>query len=213
MYPCFQRRDIKSAGAGNVDRNCRSARATEQSDKTKQEVAFRYHVGILFIHGIGAQRRGQTLAEFGGPIYLWLVDRFRGLDRRWREAINDNSQQPLLERWRKHIEDWATDGFHTAAMEAGLTHLPACWYGQVAPSRGGGACEPSCKFNSLSPPLWGASEPKRTVATLRFGTFMSLAAPENSISYRERNALWRVAPRPTEGHRCSTYRECRPTCR
>jgi hypothetical protein len=53
-----------------------------------------YDVGVLFIHGIGAQRRGHTLAEFGGHLYHWLTDRYRGLDQRWREAIDADSGDP-----------------------------------------------------------------------------------------------------------------------
>lgn len=29
-------------------------------------------VGVLFVHGIGAQPRGKTLAEFAGPLVAWL---------------------------------------------------------------------------------------------------------------------------------------------
>lgn len=29
-------------------------------------------LGILFVHGIGAQRKGETLASFGGALYRWL---------------------------------------------------------------------------------------------------------------------------------------------
>ena len=68
-------------------------------------------MGILFIHSIGAQRRGQSLAEFGRPIYFWLQDRFRGIDRRWREAIRAHSDEALLEKWRGKVEDWANEGF------------------------------------------------------------------------------------------------------
>ena len=64
-----------------------NAQVVEQSDQPS-----RFHLGVLFIHGIGAQKRGQTLAEFGAPVYVWLKDRLNGLDRRWREAI---SQQAL----------------------------------------------------------------------------------------------------------------------
>ena len=71
----------------------------------------RLTVGILFIHGIGAQRRRQLFAEFGRPIYFWLQDRFRGIDRRWREAIRAHSDEALLEKWRGKVEDWANEGF------------------------------------------------------------------------------------------------------
>ena len=38
-------------------------------------------VGVLFIHGIGTQRKGETLASFGGALYRWLeLAKFRGGD-------------------------------------------------------------------------------------------------------------------------------------
>src|SRR5580765_7358126 len=40
-------------------------------------------VGVLFIHGIGTQRNGETLASFGGALYRWLeLAKFRGGDGR-----------------------------------------------------------------------------------------------------------------------------------
>ena len=40
-------------------------------------------VGVLFIHGIGTQRKGETLASFGGALYRWLeLAKFRGGDDR-----------------------------------------------------------------------------------------------------------------------------------
>ena len=79
---------------------------TEQSTED-----VRPDIGVLFVHGIGSQRRGQTLAEFGEPIYLWLRDRFSGLDRQWREAISNHPQQQELKEWRFKVEVWANDGF------------------------------------------------------------------------------------------------------
>jgi hypothetical protein len=63
-------------------------------------------VGILFVHGIGAQKRGETLSAFGAPVYRWLEQRFLGVDRRWQAAAGLSRQE-----WRRRIEDWATDGF------------------------------------------------------------------------------------------------------
>jgi len=67
-------------------------------------------LGVLFVHGIGAQVRGQTLAQFGAPVYQWIRDRFRGLDRRWRQA-------KVPPRWRDGVEEWANDGFRAPAVE------------------------------------------------------------------------------------------------
>ena len=46
----------------------------------------RHALGVLFVHGIGAQRRGETLAEFGRPILHWLEEWCAGLHDRWLGA-------------------------------------------------------------------------------------------------------------------------------
>ena len=43
----------------------------------------RYDLGVLLVHGIGVQRRGETLADFGGPILQWLQVWCGGLHDRW----------------------------------------------------------------------------------------------------------------------------------
>jgi len=40
-------------------------------------------VGVLFVHGIGTQPRGRTLAEFAGPLVTWLQGWYDGLHARW----------------------------------------------------------------------------------------------------------------------------------
>jgi len=40
-------------------------------------------VGVLFVPGIGVQPRGNTLAEFGGPLVKWLEDWYAGLHDQW----------------------------------------------------------------------------------------------------------------------------------
>jgi hypothetical protein len=68
-------------------------------------------IGVLFIHGIGSQKRSRTLSEFGEPIHAWLTDRFRGLDRQWREVIAADPQGSTLEPWRNEVEAWADNRF------------------------------------------------------------------------------------------------------
>lgn len=74
----------------------------------------RSDIGVLFVHGIGAQSRGQTLAEFGAPVHDWLIDRFHGLDRQWRAAIDNAAAPSALKAWRTQVEAWADDGFQPA---------------------------------------------------------------------------------------------------
>src|SRR5262245_23735565 len=81
--------------------------STQSAATTSRNVTF--DMGLLFVHGIGSQRRGQTLADFGEPIFCWLEDRFLGLDQRWREATE--GQKDL--DWRSQVEVWATEGFRT----------------------------------------------------------------------------------------------------
>jgi hypothetical protein len=66
------------------------------------------NLGVLFVHGIGAQQRGATLSAFGGTLYTWLAERFAGHDLKWHDALSD---QPELIEWWLHLENWATDGF------------------------------------------------------------------------------------------------------
>jgi hypothetical protein len=37
-----------------------------------------YPLGVLFVHGIGSQKRGQTLRAFGGPLHAWLEEWLAG---------------------------------------------------------------------------------------------------------------------------------------
>jgi hypothetical protein len=49
----------------------------DNEDKSRQDT--RSDVGFLFVHGIGLQKRGETLTEFGDGLIKWL--------QRWREGI------------------------------------------------------------------------------------------------------------------------------
>lgn len=70
--------------------------------------ACKCNLGILFVHGIGAQQRGASLSAFGRPICTWLRERFDGHDQKWRDALSD---QPKFIEWWQRIENWATDDF------------------------------------------------------------------------------------------------------
>ncbi len=45
-----------------------------------------FAVGILFVHGIGTQRKGETLSQFGGGLYRWL------------DSAKDRGERRLCER-------------------------------------------------------------------------------------------------------------------
>jgi hypothetical protein len=53
-------------------------------------------VGVLFVHGIGRQVRGETLVAFGEPLYKWLV--------RWLDFITDQWVDQGVQR--EQLEDW-----------------------------------------------------------------------------------------------------------
>jgi hypothetical protein len=44
----------------------------ETVDTPKPAQPARYDIGVLFVHGVGQQRRGQTLVAFGGAVHSWL---------------------------------------------------------------------------------------------------------------------------------------------
>ena len=67
-----------------------------------------FDLGVLFVHGIGAQRRGQTLAEFGGALFERVQDRLLGLDARWRWLLRQKSEGQHA-GWRELAEGWASD--------------------------------------------------------------------------------------------------------
>jgi hypothetical protein len=60
-----------------------------------------FDVGILFIHGIGTQIRGETLAQCGGPLFRWMEDRCAALDRRWERA---GATAQDVDGWRQRVE-------------------------------------------------------------------------------------------------------------
>ena len=38
----------------------------------------RYELGVLFVHGIGDQKEGETLTAFGEPLIAWIRDWIAG---------------------------------------------------------------------------------------------------------------------------------------
>lgn len=80
-------------------------------------------VGILFVHGVGSQQRGDTLREFGTPLVDWLEEwhRSRGLKDRFRVTWADldppDSTQPAA----------ATVAIPRYVDAAGRTHKESSW--------------------------------------------------------------------------------------
>ena len=42
-----------------------------------------HDLGVLFVHGIGTQRRGETLSRCTGALYRWLEKWFSGSATAW----------------------------------------------------------------------------------------------------------------------------------
>lgn len=80
------------------------------SSRTTEPIA----LGVLFVHGIGAQRRGETLAQFGAPLYRWLEEWSRGLRLRW---VHHGASQAAIRAWRDEHRPPDDPSARTAALE------------------------------------------------------------------------------------------------
>lgn len=101
------------------------------------EEAARAELGVLFVHGIGEQARGETLIQFGEPVLDWVRDwvRVRGepdryiaapLSARIREPLADHGAPAHAEVLVGEIKDGVTQGQQWLFAEA--------WWGaQVLP--------------------------------------------------------------------------------
>lgn len=101
------------------------------------EPASRADLGVLFVHGIGEQARGETLVQFGEPVLDWVRDwvRVRGepdryiaapLSARIREPLTDHGAPAHAEVLVGEIKDGVTQGQQWLFAEA--------WWGaQVLP--------------------------------------------------------------------------------
>jgi hypothetical protein len=61
-------------------------------------------IGVLFVHGIGQQRRGETLVEFGEPLHRWVSRWLTFVQGKWLEQ--DVSKQELME-WFERLHGGA----------------------------------------------------------------------------------------------------------
>jgi len=37
-----------------------------------------HRLGVLFVHGVGSQKKGETLVQFGEPMAIWIEQWFLG---------------------------------------------------------------------------------------------------------------------------------------
>jgi len=74
-------------------------------------------IGVLFVHGIGAQRRGETLASFARPIYRWLDESFMRLPQ----------QQWLRERSSLEALKTSYDALRSKAEAVGAASEATAW--------------------------------------------------------------------------------------
>lgn len=65
-------------------------------DKHKNLKAPKSDVGILFVHGIGEQNKGDTLLAFADPLVRWIS---RGLDAIRPTAEDEKNDEPLSKVW------------------------------------------------------------------------------------------------------------------
>ena len=69
-------------------------------------------IGVLFVHGIGEQKKGATLVACGEPLVAWLRRRFDGMARSWMPAgLHDVQQRAWFDEaakaWRARGEERA----------------------------------------------------------------------------------------------------------
>ncbi|NND02626.1 MAG: hypothetical protein HKN91_07550 [Acidimicrobiia bacterium] len=60
-----------------------------------------HEVGILFVHGLGNQPRGQTLVSFGEPLFECIQDSFDGVHAKWgRQGLT----RAAVSQWEGELE-------------------------------------------------------------------------------------------------------------
>ena len=75
----------------------------------------KFDVGILFVHGIGTQARGQTLSTWGESLFRWIDQRCLALEHRW-ERVGVGADQ--LESWQRRLEHMEWGGPATAVKNS-----------------------------------------------------------------------------------------------
>jgi hypothetical protein len=91
---------------------------TTTTAETPTAAAPLHDLGVLFVHGIGEQKKGATLVACGEPLVIWLRRRFEGMARSWLSAgLHDVQQRAWFD---KAAEAWRARGEpHTIADRLG----------------------------------------------------------------------------------------------
>ncbi|MCA1705019.1 MAG: hypothetical protein LC808_17860, partial [Actinobacteria bacterium] len=62
-------------------------------------------VGVLFVHGIGEQRRGDALTAGAEPLLAWVDSWAKGRPAREGSAIIDNDREPAATVVNAHLQN------------------------------------------------------------------------------------------------------------
>ena len=68
-----------------------------------------YRVGVLFVHGIGTQKRGETLSMYTDAMFSWIRDRVRGVAE--GHALRGTSRSRVTQAWGTHPRPYVTSAF------------------------------------------------------------------------------------------------------
>lgn len=67
-----------------------------------------YDIGVLFVHGIGEQNRGESLVACGEPMSSWIQDWIDGLHERW---LATGITRGDVEDWNRDLQaGWVKEG-------------------------------------------------------------------------------------------------------
>ena len=78
----------------------KAAKKVVRKTPTVKGAKKRHDLGILFVHGIGQQARGDTLVRFGKPLYQWF-ERWIGADEAGPILSFDAATERLKKRFQK----------------------------------------------------------------------------------------------------------------
>ena len=84
----------------------------------------RHALGVLFVHGIGTQPRGDTLVRFGEPVVAWLSRWLMPLGQHWALALGDDRRADAwLQQAGNRVAARAEDGLAQLELVTALYQL------------------------------------------------------------------------------------------